>query len=135
MIIGLIGFTSTLKAQAKKPTKAQVEKRDSLFRAMSKRLELTSEQEVKMKEILRQNQKDLKVIKEQVKNQPKAEKKKALMAQLNTNEQKINAILNPKQQAEFKLIRNEFKEELKTRKKNKPANSKPAYNWDEEELL
>lgn len=128
LFFAALGFANVTCAQPKTKNSYQKEKRDSLFKQMSVRLELTPDQEVKMKEILTQNQKELKKVKSEVKNQPQEKKQQALKAQFNTNDNRIKSILNPKQQAEYAKIRAEVLAEMKKRKslRDKKDKTKPT---------
>lgn len=106
-------------------------KGDSAFAKISARLNLTPDQQTKLKEIAKQNRTEMKAVKEANKTASKEDKRAAMMAQRDKNEARINAILNDTQRAEFAKMKAERKAEMKKKHaemRQKKQGGKPAKN-------
>ena len=98
--------------------------KDSAFAKISTRLNLTAEQQTKLKEIIRKNREELKAVKEANKNATKEERRKALVAQMNKGDEQIKAILNDTQKAEYEKIKEERKDLMKKKNEQRKRNKK-----------
>lgn len=127
----LFMFGSNVFAQGHKGHKAH---RDSAWVKISERLQLTNDQKTKLKEISKQNKEEMKTLRESLKTASKEEKKKAVMAQLQKNDARVNAILDEKQQAEYKKIKEEKRAAMKKRKQEQKQ-AKPQKGEPEEDVL
>ncbi len=141
MLIGTASF-----AQKPKPKQQPQHKhmnKDSAFAKVSKRLNLTAEQQTKLRDIIKQNHGEMKALREANKTVSKEEKRKAVVAQMQKNDERVKQILNEQQKAEYDKIKAERKAEMKKhrearkaeQKKNKgkkkssaPAETKPENN-------
>ena len=121
---------STAFAQGHKKHGAR---KDSAMAKISERLQLTADQKSKLKGILKQNKTEMQALRESLKTASKEEKRKAIMAQHQKNEERVNAILDEKQRAEFKKIKEERKA-LKKQHKKAPLKDNPD-TGDGEEIL
>ena len=92
--------------------KEMAEKR---FKELSDRLQLTPDQQAKLKVIAKENRIEMKQLREAKKDAPKEERRAAMVAQLKKANNQVNAILTPKQQELYK----QYKAEKKTEKENK----------------
>lgn len=106
-------------------------KHDSAFAKVSERLKLTTGQQTKLKEVMKQNREEMKTLREANKETAKAEKRKLMMAQMQKNDERINAILDDAQKAEYKKLKEEKKAELKA-KRGERQRGKPEGNADDE---
>lgn len=97
--------------------KKQRGNRDSAWAKISERLQLTNDQKTKLKEVSKQNREETKALRESMKTASKEEKKKAFAAQLQKNDERVNAILDEKQRVEYKKMKEEKKVAMKKRKK------------------
>ena len=97
---------------------------DSAFAKISTRLNLTAEQQTKLKEIIRKNREELKAVKEANKNATKEEKRKALVAQMKKGDEQIKAVLNDTQKAEYEKIKQERKGLMKKKNEQRKRNKK-----------
>lgn len=107
-------LSGTAFAQGPKGDRKQ--KADSTFAVVSARLKLTAEQQVKLKETMQKNREEMKAVRESVKGKDKAEKRKAMLEQLKKNDERINALLNDAQKAEYAKLKEEKKAQLKARR-------------------
>ncbi len=127
---------SNVFAQGHKGHKGQ---RDSAWVKISERLQLSNDQKTKLKEISKQNKEEMKALRESLKTASKEEKKKALLAQLQKNDARVNAILDEKQQAEYKKLKEEKRAAMKKRKLDhkqaKPQKGEPEEDILEESIL
>lgn len=105
--------------------------RDSAFAKISQRLQLTPNQQTKLKEIMKQNRQEMKAIKEANKNADKATRRQAVMAQMKKMDDQVNAILNDSQRAEYEKIKAERREEMKKRKMERKDAKKKALPKDD----
>ncbi|MCU0421949.1 MAG: hypothetical protein MUC81_03980 [Bacteroidia bacterium] len=139
--IGMVTLINMPTTQAQdtqeRPKKhgAKHQKADSLFQQFSKRLNLTPEQQTKLKEIMKQNRSEMKAIREANKSASKEERRKAVIAQAKKNDERILAILNDSQKQEYAKIKTEFKNKKKANRKPKGDSAPPAEELDELELF
>lgn len=105
--------------------------RDSAFAKISQRLQLTPDQQTKLKEIMKQNRQEMKAIKEANKNADKATRRQAVMAQMKKTDEQIKAILNDTQRAEYEKIKAEKREKMKQRRMEKRDAKKKALPKDD----
>lgn len=98
--------------------------KDSAFAKISTRLNLSAEQQIKLKEIIRKNREELKAVKEANKNATKEERRKALVAQMKKGDEQIKAILNDTQKAEYEKLKQERKDLIKKKHEQRKRNKK-----------
>lgn len=98
--------------------------KDSAFAKISTRLNLSAEQQTKLKEIIRKNREELKAVKEANKNATKEERRKALVAQMKKGDEQIKAILNDTQKAEYEKLKQERKDLIKKKHEQRKRNKK-----------
>lgn len=115
------------------------EKADSAFAKVSERLKLTPDQQTKLKEIMKQNRTEMKQVREANKEASKEDRRKAMLAQLSKSDERVKAILNDSQKAEYTKIKAERKELMKQRrlehKKKKKGNNQQGQNTPEDDEL
>ncbi|TAE79525.1 MAG: hypothetical protein EAY81_11175 [Bacteroidetes bacterium] len=92
-------------------------RKDSAMAKISERLQLTADQKTKLKGVLKQNKTEMQALRESLKTASKEDKRKAIMTQHHKNDERINAILDEKQRAEFKKIKEEKRAARKQHKK------------------
>ena len=114
--------------------------KDSAFAKISTRLNLSAEQQTKLKEIIRKNREELKAVKEANKNATKEERRKAIVAQMKKGDEQIKAILNDTQKAEYEKLKQERKDLIKKKHEQRKRNKKitkpePGMEEDLEEGL
>ncbi|MBP9186469.1 MAG: hypothetical protein KBG11_05195 [Bacteroidia bacterium] len=142
-------FSTATFAQGQKKHGQKMNK-DSAFAKISTRLQLTTDQQTKLKEIRKQNQTEIKAVREANKTASKEDKRKAIVAQFQKNDSRIKQVLNETQKVEYDKIKAEKKAEMKKRraenkqngnkkgKKRAPAEIKPdnlPNEIDEEDVL
>lgn len=95
------------------------EKQAARFDEMSKKLNLTSDQQTKIKEIMTQNRTEMKALKEANKDKAKEEQRKAMLGQLKKADGQVNEVLDAKQKEQYKQLKAERKKEMKEKRKEK----------------
>ncbi len=113
-------FSTATFAQGQKKHEHKMN-RDSAFAKISTRLQLTADQQTKLKEIRKQNQTEMKAVKEANKTASKDDKRKAIVAQFQKNDSRIKQVLNETQKVEYDKIKAEKKAEMKKRRGNKKS--------------
>jgi hypothetical protein len=93
--------------------------REQKFATASKRLNLTADQETKLKEILATNKAEMKTLKEANKDASKDEKRTAMIGQMKKMDGQITAILDAKQIETYKQMKAEKKKELQQKREAK----------------
>lgn len=121
MVLMTATIMSTSAFAQTTPTKSNPHKTENeqKFAAASKRLNLTADQETKMKEILATNKAEMKALKEANKDASKEEKRAAMIEQLKKMDGQITAILDAKQIETYNKMKAEKKKELKKKQKSK----------------
>jgi hypothetical protein len=133
-LILLIGTALLVRAQEQKNGIKQHKlqhknmNKDSAFAKMSKRLNLSPNQETKLKVILKQNRNEMKSLKASVKNATKEEKRKAVHAQIYKNDERVKQVLNEQQKTEYDKMKAERKAKMKKRREVHKANKKRDAN-------
>lgn len=113
-------MVSVTNAQDKTKKHAEhKEKRAARFEEMSKKLNLTSDQQTKIKEIMTQNRNEMKALKEANKDKAKEEKRKVMLAQLKKADGQVNDVLDAKQKELYKQLKAERKKEMKEKRKER----------------
>jgi Spy/CpxP family protein refolding chaperone len=120
MLIGTASFAQKPKAKQQH----QHMNKDSAFAKVSKRLNLTAEQQAKLKDIIKQNHAEMKALREAIKDSSKEEKRKALVAQRQKNDERVKQILNEQQKDEYNKIKAERKLEIKKHREARKAEQK-----------
>ena len=112
-LIALVGIASLTQAQGQNNGEHKLQhkhmNKDSAFAKVSKRLNLTAEQQTKLKVIMKQNHDEMKALKESIKNATKEEKRKAVVAQMQKNDERVKQVLNEKQKTEYDKMKAEHK--------------------------
>lgn len=133
-LILLIGTPSLVRAQEQNNVVNQHKlkhknmNKDSAFAKMSKRLNLSANQEIELKVIMKQNRNEMKSLKASVKNATKEEKRKAVIVQMQKNDERVKQILNEKQKTEYDKIKAERKAKIKKRREANKADKKRDVN-------
>jgi Spy/CpxP family protein refolding chaperone len=112
---------------AQKPKSKQQQQhinKDSAFAKVSKRLNLTTEQQTKLKDAIKQNRTEMQALREANKSANKEEKRKAVVAQMQKNDERVKQILNEQQKAEYDKIKTERKAEMKKQRESRKAKQK-----------
>jgi Spy/CpxP family protein refolding chaperone len=116
-LIALVGIASLTQAQGQNNGEHKLQhkqmNKDSAFAKMSKRLNLSSNQETKLKVIVKQNHDEMRALKESIKNATKEEKRKAVVAQMQKNDERIKQVLNEKQKTEYDKMKAEHKARMR----------------------
>jgi Spy/CpxP family protein refolding chaperone len=130
----LMFMVSTAFAQEK--ARGNKHKTDSAFAKVSERLKLTADQQAKFKEVMKQNRAEMKALRESHKTASE-ERKKATATQLRKNDERITAILDETQKAEYEKLKAEKKEELKKKRELHKKRKQDSGSIDEmeDELL
>lgn len=102
--------------------------KDSAFAKMSKRLNLSANQEIELKVIMKQNRNEMKSLKASVKNATKEEKRKAVIVQMQKNDERVKQVLNEQQKTEYDKIKAERKAKIKKRREANKADKKRDFN-------
>ena len=123
MLIGAASFAQKPKKGNPKPQHQHMNK-DSAFAKVSKRLNLTAEQQTKLKVIMKQNHDEMKALKESIKNATKEEKRKAVVAQMQKNDERVKQVLNEKQKTEYDKMKAEHKAGMRTYREAHKADRK-----------
>jgi Spy/CpxP family protein refolding chaperone len=123
ILIGTASFAQKPKKGNPKPQHQHMNK-DSAFAKVSKRLNLTAEQQTKLKVIMKQNHDEMKALKESIKNATKEEKRKAVVAQMQKNDERVKQVLNEQQKVEYDKIKAERRAEMKKHREARKANKK-----------
>lgn len=130
----LLFMVSTAFAQEK--ARGNKHRADSAFTKISERLKLTADQQAKFKEIMKQNRTEMKALRESNKTASE-ERKKAVAAQLRKTDERINAILDESQKAEYEKLKAEKKEAMKKKReqhKKRKQDSGSAEDLDDDLL-
>lgn len=131
-LIVLIGTASLTQAQGQNKGEHKLQykhmNKDSAFAKMSKRLILTDNQETKLKVIVKQNHDEMKALKESIKNVNKEEKRKAVVAQMQKNDERIKQVLNEQQKTEYDKMKAEHKAEMRKNREAHKADKKRVGN-------
>lgn len=116
-LIALVGIASLTQAQGQNNGEHKLQhkqmNKDSAFAKMSKRLNLSSNQETKLKVIVKQNHDEMRAFKESIKNATKEEKRKAVVAQMQKNDERVKQVLNEKQKTEYDKMKAEHKARMR----------------------
>lgn len=124
MIIGTTTFAQGKKGMHKM-------KADSAFAKVSERLKLTTGQQTQLKDVMKQNREEMKAVREANKDAAKPEKRKAMLAQLKKSDERINAILDESQKAEYTKLKEEKKAQMKAKRAERQK-GKPQGDADDE---
>ena len=114
----------------KEPNKPKMskEQKEQKFAEVSKRLNLTVDQQAKLKSIILQNKTEMTELKEANQHQPKEIKREAMMKQFKKMDAQVNGILDDKQRIEYSKLKEERKLEMrKRREENKNSKEEMEY--------
>ena len=114
-LIAIFFTASNLNAQNNESMGRRRELAEQRFKEISDRLQLSPEQQVKLKEIAKENRAEMKQLRETKKDAPKEERRAAMIVQLKKVNDQINAMLTPKQQELF----TQYKAEKKANRQKK----------------
>jgi Spy/CpxP family protein refolding chaperone len=117
-VAGLHSFAQE-KADRRAGAEERKEQHDERFAEASKKLNLTPEQQTKIKDIMQQSRKSMKEFREANKDKAKEEKRTAMMSEMKKKDASITAVLDSKQQAIYKQMKADRKEEMKKRRADK----------------
>jgi len=112
-------FAIQLKAQGNEMMENHKELAEQRFKVISEKLQLTQEQQTKLKAIAKENRMEMKQLRESKKDAPKQERRAAMLSQLKKANEQINAMLNPKQQELFSQYKAERKAHRQKKMKEK----------------
>ncbi|MCU0443033.1 MAG: hypothetical protein MUE96_11595 [Bacteroidia bacterium] len=116
--------TQTVGQDVRMQTEKQAEmqaKREQRFMEVSKRLNLSETQQKQLREIVKQNRKEMKAVHQANASAGKEQHQKAIKEQFLKNDQRIQAILDAKQKVEYEKLKAEKKAELKRKKAERKA--------------
>ena len=123
-VAALLAFTTGVQAQdAQKPQEATTQKQrgGDRFQQLSERLKLTADQQTKLKAVMQQNRAEMKKVREENKAAEKDVKRKAMMSQMQKNDENIKALLDENQKLEYAKWKEEKKAEMKARKEKRTS--------------
>ena len=126
MLIGTASFAQ--KPKPKQQTQHKHMNKDSAFAKVSKRLNLTAEQQTKLKVIMKQNHDEMKALKASIKNATKEEKRKAVVAQMQKNDERVKQVLNEQKKTEYDKIKAEHKAEMRKNRETHKADKNQVGN-------
>jgi Spy/CpxP family protein refolding chaperone len=131
-LIALVGIASLTQVQGQNKGEHKLQhkhmNKDSAFAKMSKRLNLSANQETKLKVIVKQNHDEMKALKESIKNATKEEKRKAVIAQMQKNDERVKQVLNEKQKTEYDKMKAERKAKMRKYREANKADKKRGGN-------
>jgi len=120
LITGTQSFAQKAKATAAgehhKGMGMSKEKREQRFAEASKKLNLTADQQTKIKAILEKNKEEMKALREANKTKTKEERRKVMVEQVKKTDAQIIGVLDAKQQAIYQQMKSDRKEEMKKKK-------------------
>jgi protein CpxP len=108
--------------------KMSIEQKEQRFAEVSKRLNLTVDQQAKLKSIILQNKTEMTELREANKHQPKEIKREAMMKQFKKIDAQVNGILDDKQRIEYSKLKEERKLEMR-KKREEHKNSKEEMEY------
>ncbi len=103
----------SVSAQDAKMSDTRKAKHEEKFKAAAVRLNLTDDQQTKLKAVLQQNKTDMKALREANKDKAKEEKRKVMLEQMKKVNTQITALLDSKQMEIYKQMKEEKKAEMK----------------------
>lgn len=122
MLVAALVISLPTKAQQETKGKSPEHRKEMAqkrFDEVSKKLELSAEQQTQLKALLQKHREQMKVTREQMKEKAKTEKREAAKAQLQKLDSDINAMLNDKQKTAYKKLKDERKAERKAKREQK----------------
>lgn len=117
--------TTTLFAQETAPVNKETkmaerkEMHEKKFTEASKRLNLTAEQQTKIKAILQQNKTEMKTLQEANKDKTPAEKRTLMITQLKKADAQITPLLDAKQLETYKQMKAEKRSEMQKKREER----------------
>jgi hypothetical protein len=111
-----VACLQSISAQDASKNEDRKAKHEQKFKAAAAKLNLTDEQQAKLKEVLQQNKTEMKAMREANKDKAKPEKRKLMLDQLKKADGQIMAILDSKQQELYKQMKEEKKAEMKKKR-------------------
>lgn len=114
----LLGINAAY-AQGREGMQKRKEIAEQKFKELSEKLHLSDDQKAKLREIGKQNRMEMKELHEAKKDAPKEERRTALIAQLKKTDEKISAVLDPKQKELYKQLKEEKRAERKSKIKER----------------
>ena len=133
LAIALFLCFQTVSAQQRKKQERGSEKsqQEQKFQMAVGRLNLTAEQQTKLKSLREQNRTEMKALRDANKDKTKEAKRKAMQEQMRKMDAQVMAILDSKQQELYKQMKAEKKGEIK---KNRQEKMKMREGIEGEEL-
>lgn len=111
-----VACLQSISAQDANKNEDRKAKHEQKFKAAVAKLNLTDEQQAKLKELLQQHKLEMKALREANKDKTKPEKRKVMLDQLKKADGQIMAILDSKQQELYKQMKEEKKAEMKKKR-------------------
>jgi hypothetical protein len=121
LAIALFLCFQTVSAQQRKKQERVSEKsqQEQKFQMAVGRLNLTAEQQTKLKSLREQNRTEMKALRDANKDKTKEAKRKAMQEQMRKMDAQVMAILDSKQQELYKQMKAEKKGEIKKNRQEK----------------
>ena len=121
LAIALLLCFQTVSAQQRKKQERGSEKsqQEQKFQMAVGRLNLTAEQQTKLKSLREQNRTEMKALRDANKDKTKEAKRKAMQEQMRKMDAQVMAILDSKQQELYKQMKAEKKGEIKKNRQEK----------------
>ncbi len=121
LAIALFLCFQTVSAQQRKKQERGSEKsqQEQKFQMAVGRLNLTAEQQTKLKSLREQNRTEMKALRDANKDKTKEAKRKAMQEQMRKMDAQVMAILDSKQQELYKQMKAEKKGEIKKNRQEK----------------
>jgi Spy/CpxP family protein refolding chaperone len=123
LVLILAGFLCTQNIFAQQANIPDQSKRkaqhEQKFKVAAEKLNLTADQQTKLKALLEQNRAEMKALREANKEKPKEEKRKAMLEQMKKMDTQVSAILDSKQQELYKQMKAEKRAEMKKKREER----------------
>jgi periplasmic protein CpxP/Spy len=118
LMLLLLAFLSvqSVSAQDDKMERGGKAKQEEKFKAVAAKLNLTADQQTKLKAVLMQHKTDMKALREANKDKTKDEKRKVMLEQMKKLDTQISAILDSKQLEQYKQMKADKKAEMKKKR-------------------
>ena len=115
LLVAFLGMQS-VSAQDSKRSEDRKAQHEQKFKAVAEKLNLTADQQTKLKSVLMQRKTDMKALREANKDKPKEEKRKVMLDQLKKFDGQISSILDAKQLELYKQMKADKKAEMKKKR-------------------
>lgn len=121
LLATIMAFSTASFAQKAKANGQHKEKMEQHIKEFSTRLNLSADQETRIREIMKQSRTEMRTMRESKKDAPKEEKRTAMKDLKKKTDEKIKAVLDPKQQELYKQYKEEKRQERKNKMEQKKA--------------